>query len=196
MKYIITYIIFGLLLAALINPAAYADDNIANCEIVVQRPIEMVGVKAPEVNEKEGENKSPDAEELETEELDTEEKTHKADNAGAQIATFLPAADFIFSVFDAKEGHITEIDNQPIRAIMCIRISVIPTEFDLKIIRTGLPFYLSPDFDAKGSALMAINSTKQGYVYDYVGPDLTEDETELLKLRMALFNQQEDKHED
>ena len=43
---------------------------------------------------------------------------------------------------------------------------------------------------------MAINSTKQGYVYDYVGPDLTEDETELLKLRMALFNQQEDKHED
>ncbi len=154
-------------LAWFFGPAALADDNIANCEIVVQQAIAADAL--PE---------------------------YPADKNGVQIATFLPAADFIFSVFDSEKGHMTEIDGKPIRAVMCIRASVIPTEFDLKIIRTGLPFYISPNFDAKDSAFMAINSTDKGYVYDYVGPDLTEDDTELLTLRMALYNQQEDEKEE
>ncbi len=172
------YILPSLLLAVLLSPAAIADDNIANCEIVVQRPIAMTNAEALE------------------EKANAEEDSRKTDSQGAQIATFLPAADFIFSVFDAKTGHLTEIDGQPIRAVMCVRSSVIPTEFDLKIIRTGLPFYLSPDFDAKDSALMAIHSADGSFVYDYVGPDLSKDDIELLKLRMALFNQKEDEHED
>jgi len=152
--------------------AALADDNIANCEIVVQQAIEA----------------------------DIEEGVTDQENApgkgGAQIATFLPAADFIFSVFDAKEGHMTEIDNKPIRAVMCLRSSVIPTEFDIKIIRAGFPFYLSPNFDAKDSALMAINLTQEGYVYNYVGPDLSVEDKELLEIRMELFNKKEDNAED
>ena len=190
------YLISSLLLAALVNFPAYADENIANCEIVVQQAVEMVDVGAPKVNETESETEAKTEIAKDDENRNPEQQISKVDSAGAQIATFLPAADFIFSVFDAKEGHISEIDGQPIRAIMCTRSSVIPTEFDLKIIRTRIPFYLSPDFDAKDSALMAINSTNQGYIYDYIGPGLSKDETELLKLRMALFNQQEDENED
>jgi len=165
---------------------ALADDNIANCEIVVQQAIEVDIVQ-------EGEGNDTNAKEGAKEDTDAK----KGIKESAQIATFLPAADFIFSVFDAEEGHITEIDDKPIRAVMCVRPSVIPTEFDFKIIRTGIPFYLSPNFDANDSALLAINAIDSGFVYNYVGPDLSKDDTELLNLRMKLLNEQEeDKYED
>jgi len=159
LSYILPIILFGV--------PALADDNIANCEIVVQQAIEA-----------------------------DPEQEGKQIEGSAQIATFLPAADFIFSVFDAEEGHITEIDDKPIRAVMCVRSSVIPTEFDFKIIRTEVPFYLSPDFDAKNSALLGVSKSKDGYVYDYVGPDLPDDDIDLLKLRMKLLNKKEPHHED
>ncbi len=150
------YVIPTLLLAGLISLPAQADDNIANCEIVVQQSVE------------EG-----------------------ATENSAQIATFMPAGDFIFSVFGAK-SHLTEVDGKPIRAVMCARGSVVPSEFDLKMIRTGIPLYLSQDFDAKDSALMSISKTGKGYVYDYSGPDMSADDLELLKLRMKALNDVED----
>ncbi len=152
MKYVFPVLILG----AMIGAPAQADDNIANCEIVVQQSVEA----------------------------DAAEKS-------AQIATFMPAGDFIFSVFGAK-AHMTEVDGKPIRAVMCTRRSVIPSEFDLKIIRTGIPLYLSQDFDAKDSALLGISKSKTGYVYDYAGPDLSADDLELLNLRMKALNNAQD----
>ena len=150
------YLISALLLASVISIPAQADDNIANCEIVVQQSVEA------------------DA----------------AENS-AQIATFMPAGDFIFSVFGAKP-HMTEVDGKPIRAVMCKRGSVVPSEFDLKMIRTGIPLYLSQDFDAKDSALMSISKSDKGYAYDYAGPDMSADDLELLKLRMKVLNDAKD----
>ena len=143
--------------AGLIELPALAGDNIANCEIVVQQPIES----------------------------GTEKQS-------AQIATFLPAGDFIFSVFDAEPEHLSEVDGKPIRAIMCTRSSVVPSEFDLKIIRTGIPLYLSPDFDAKKSPFLGISKIDGKYVYDYIGPDLSKDELELLTIRMKALNNAKD----
>jgi len=70
------------------------------------------------------------------------------------IATFIPAAGFIFSVFDAEPGHMTSIKDKPIKALMCTRSNVVPTEFDLKLIRTDIPLYLSQNFDSPDSALL------------------------------------------
>jgi len=157
------YIIPALLLSAFIGLPALADDNIANCEIVVQQRL------------------APDSE------ANVTEQTEKP----AQIATFMPAGDFIFSVFGSKP-HMSEVDGKPIRAVMCMRGSVVPSEFDLKIIRTGIPLYLSQDFDAKDSALMGISKTAKGYAYEYTGPDLSADDLELLKLRMKALNNAKD----
>lgn len=150
------HLIPALLLASMITIPAQADDNIANCEIVVQQSVEA------------------DA----------------AENS-AQIATFMPAGDFIFSVFGAKP-HLTEVDGKPIRAVMCTRGSLVPSEFDLKMIRTGIPLYLSQDFDAQDSALMSISKTDKGYDYDYSGPDMSADNLALLKLRMKALNNAKD----
>jgi hypothetical protein len=152
LKYAIPFV----LLAGLVSIPALADDNIANCEIVVQQSVES-----------------------------------DAAEDSAQIATFMPAGDFIFSVFGAKP-HMTEVDGKPIRAVMCKRSSLVPSEFDLKMIRTGIPLYLSQDFDAKDSALMSISKTDKGYAYDYAGPDMSADALELLKLRMKALNDAKD----
>ena len=145
----------ALLLASMISFPAWAEDNIANCELVVQQPID------------------PDA----------------TENA-AQIATFLPAGSFIFSVFGAKP-HMTEVDGKPIRAVMCIRKSVVPSEFDLKMIRTGIPLYLSPDFDSKDSAFLGVSKTEDEYAYSYDGPELSVSDLYLLKIRMKALNNAE-----
>ena len=158
MKHIIT----AILLCICVSAPAFADDNIANCEVVVQMPID------------------PDA----------AGETGEADGT-AQIATFLPAGDFIFSVFGSKP-HMAEIDGKPIRAVMCTRSSVVPSEFDLKMIRTGIPLYLSSDFDSTDSAFLSINKTEDGYTYSYAGPDLSVDDLDLLELRMKALNDAED----
>lgn len=167
MKYSISIILASVFISFIISTSAFADDNIANCEIVVQQPID----------------ENPAGED--------------GDNKGAQIATFLPAGDFIFSVFDADpDKHLTEVDGKPIRAVMCTRNSVVPSEFDFKMIRTGIPLYLSPDFDAPKSPFLGIsktgNKTGDKYVYDYVGPDLSKDDLELLELRMKVLNNAKD----
>ena len=142
-----------------VSAPALADDNIANCEIVVLQAID------PEA-----------ADEL----AQTD-----------PVATFLPAGDFIFSVFGTKP-HMTEIDGQPIRAVMCTRTSVVPSEFDLKMIRTGIPLYLSSDFDSNDSALLSVSKTEDSYTYSYAGPELSAGDTDLLELRMKALNNAED----
>lgn len=134
-----------------------ADEQIDNCEIVVQ-----VQTKTEQGSD------------------DSVEET-------VQSARFLPADAFIFSVFGAKP-HLTEIDGQPIRAVLCTRTSLVPSEFDLKMIRTGIPFYLSFEFDRKDSPYLGINKTDKGYSYNYAGPNLSASDAYLLKLRMKALN--------
>jgi len=148
------HIITAILLCICVSAPAFADDNIANCEVVVQMPID------------------PDA----------AGETGEADGT-AQIATFLPAGD---------KPHMAEIDGKPIRAVMCTRSSVVPSEFDLKMIRTGIPLYLSSDFDSTDSAFLSINKVEDGYTYSYAGPDLSVDDLDLLELRMKALNDAED----
>lgn len=150
------HIIPALLLFMCVSAPALADDNIANCELVVLQVID------PE----------------------SEDQTDP-------VATFLPAGGFIFSVFGAKP-HMDAVDGKPIRAVMCTRASVVPSEFDLKMIRTGIPFYLSPDFDSKDSAFLSVGKTEDGYTYSYAGPDLSAEDAYLLKLRMKALNDVED----
>ncbi|HHI88523.1 MAG TPA: hypothetical protein ENK01_01100 [Hellea balneolensis] len=151
MNNLVKYLVTGtILLGFSVSQGAVADDNIADCEIVVQKKLDPseIGDKSP------------------------------------VLASFMPAAKFIFSVFDSEPGFIKEVNGNPIRAIMCTRSSVIPTEFDLKIIRTDIPFYLSTDFDKQDSPFLAIAKKDGKYVYDYAGPDLSRDDRAALALMM------------
>ncbi len=146
------------LLLCLIGLPAFADDNIANCEIVVQKEI----------------------------------KWEKEAETGAEkiplIAEFLPAFDFIFSVFDDEPGHLTMVDGRPIKALMCTRTHLVPTRFDELLIKTGIPFYVSPNFDAPDSALMAISKVDDVYVHDYLGPPLSAEDADILTARLEALN--------
>ncbi|MEE9272022.1 MAG: hypothetical protein V3U57_01935 [Robiginitomaculum sp.] len=141
---------------ALFGISALADDNIANCEIVIMKKI------------------TPD----------------EIQNSAPLIATYMPAEDFIFSVFDAKLGHLKTVYGSPIRALMCTRSNVLPTEFDIKLIKTGVPLFLSQNFDSKDSAFMAIQKNDGEFTYDYSGPDLNKDEKNILKAQFIALNQE------
>ncbi|HHL42632.1 MAG TPA: hypothetical protein ENJ42_03355 [Hellea balneolensis] len=139
---------------------AYADDNIADCEVVIARPVEPV-------------------------EDDTKQRS-----TDAMIATFVPAGAFVFSVFDTKPGHLEQIDGHKIRALMCVRASVIPTEFDLKLIQTGIPFYISPDFDTPNSPMLGVEKKDGKFEVIYSGEKLSKEDQALLDLRMEVLNAQ------
>ena len=65
-----------------------------------------------------------------------------------QVASYRPAVNFIASVYDDEPDHLTEIDGHAIRALLCRRNNVIPSETDYPMIATGVPFIASQDFDS------------------------------------------------
>ncbi len=111
------------------------------------------------------------------------------------VARFYPAEEFIFSVFASDTGPIREVDGQPIRAVMCTRNNVIPTEFDLKIIRTDIPLHLSQNFDSPDSSLMSIRKQDGVYIYTYAGAELSTEDMEVLKIRLDKLNEPAKKDE-
>ena len=143
--------------------SAWADDNIAACEIVVQQPV-----------------------------MSSDEKKETDTETTPMIATFIPAEDFVYSVFDGEDGHLTEVDGHPIQALMCKRQYLVPTEFDLRLVETHIPLYLSQDFDSKDSDLMAVYFKEGKYEYQYSGKDLNADSLEILDVRMTTLNVQEE----
>ncbi len=151
-----------------LSHTARAEDNIAACEIVILKP-----VMPPQDREVTSQDEPP-----------------------AMIATFLPADDFLFSVFDSTPEFISSVDGNDIRAVMCKRNNVIPTEFDLKIIRTGIPLHLSQNFDSPNSPLMSIRKDGGKYVYTSVGLRLNEDDKAVLKLRLKSLNAPHQKRAD
>lgn len=161
-----TLIFTSILAASVISAPAIADDNIAACEIVFMRPIIEPS-----------QNPSPDL----------MDEPMPADTP--MVAQFLPAGEFIFSVFDETSAVLTEIDGQKIRAVMCVRSNVMPTEFDLKMIRTGIPLHLSQNFDSPDSSLLSIRRQDGVYAYTYNGPGLSTEDLEVLKLRLEKLNE-------
>ena len=157
-----TLILISILAASVISAPAIADDNIAACEIVFMRPII---------------EPSPDL----------MDEPMPADTP--MVAQFLPAGEFIFSVFDETSAVLTEIDGQKIRAVMCVRSNVLPTEFDLKMIRTGIPLHLSQNFDSPDSSLLSIRKQDGVYTHTYNGPELSVEDLEILKIRLEKLNE-------
>lgn len=147
------------LVSGMASTNAWSDDNIAACEIVVQQKV-----------------------------TSQEELSDKDADDAPLIATFIPAEDFVFSVFDGEDGHLSEVNGHPIQALMCQRQYLIPTEFDLRLIETHVPLYLSQDFDSSDSDLMAVFYKDDEYHYQYSGKDLNEDSLDILKTRMKALN--------
>ena len=156
-------ILAAVLATGLMATNAIADDNIAACEIVVQQPV---------VSNDEAETDSAEA----------------GLEGTPMIATFIPAGEFVYSVFDEEPGHMTEVHGHPIQAIMCKRRYLVPTEFDLRLIETRIPLYLSQDFDSTSSDLMAVFFKDDKFRYEYSGKDLGSEAQEILEYRMEYLN--------
>lgn len=108
----------------------------------------------------------------------------------AQMASFRPAVDFLSSVYDDKEGYMTEVDGYIIRGVMCERKDVIPTLRDFPILATGLPFSLSQNFDSAQSSLMTVYYKEDRFRHAYKGGPLPEDKIAQLLDVMEVFNLQ------
>lgn len=178
--------ISALTFTTLINAPAFADDNIAACEIVLMAP-----VLSPEIDaEAEAETEADPATGGEEETLEAVFEAQPEPRP--MIATFLPADKFVFSVFDNEPGHLSEVDGAPIRALMCTRTNVLPTEFDEKIIRTNISLHLSQNFDSPDSALLSIRTKDGKYDYEYAGPDLSAEDKTSLKSYLKRLNTQDE----
>lgn len=99
---------------------------------------------------------------------------------------FLPADDFLDTVYDNTEGHLKTMNDLPIRAVMCERQNIIPTLRDVPLLQTGLSLTLSQDFNAAESGLLTIYDGGEDYKAEYSGPPLSEAQeaelTEMLKI--------------
>jgi hypothetical protein len=105
----------------------------------------------------------------------------------AQVVTYGPATSFIESVYDEKDGHLTHIAGQPIRALMCNRNDVIPTETDHALIATGIPFILSQDFDSTDTDSLTLFWKNEELQHVYKGYPLSDEAQSSLDKRLANF---------
>lgn len=111
-----------------------------------------------------------------------------AGNGEAQIASYRPAVDFLGSLYDKKDGYITEIDGHPIRAVMCRRNDVIPAASDYPIMATGVPFILSQDFDSTDTDSLTMFWKDGVFDYVYKGYPLSDEGQKILDDRLSDFS--------
>ena len=117
------------------------------------------------------------------------EKIEQEDNEGVtEIASFRPAEDFIASAYDEDTEVVREIDGLPIRAIMCKRKSVVPSESDYPIVATGTPFMISQNFDSTETGLTTIFFKDGEFRSNYKGPELSEAVKAEIETRLDNFN--------
>ena len=117
------------------------------------------------------------------------EKIEQEDNEGVtEIASFRPAEDFIASAYDEDTEVVREIDGLPIRAIMCKRKSVVPSESDFPIVGTGTPFMISQNFDSTETGLTTIFFKDGEFRSNYKGPELSEAVKAEIETRLEGFN--------
>lgn len=109
----------------------------------------------------------------------------------AQIASYRPAVNFLASLYDEDtESHMTEVDNFPIRAVLCRRNNVIPAPTDYNIMATGIPFILSQDFDSTETDSLTVYWKDDADAFDYVykGNPLSDEAQESLDTRLTEFS--------
>ena len=114
----------------------------------------------------------------------------EANEERMQVASYRSAVDFIASVYDEEDGHITKVDDLTIRGLICVRDNVIPTLRDFPIVATGIPMSLSQNFESTTSGLMTIYFKGETFQHKYSGPDLTETELASLTDALETFNLQ------
>lgn len=107
----------------------------------------------------------------------------------AQIASYRPAVHFLASLYDEEEGHLDHMSGFPIRAIMCRRNDVIPSETDYPILATGLPFILSQDFDRPDTDSLTMFWKDGAIDYVYKGYPLSAESQAILDNRLASFSE-------
>ena len=117
------------------------------------------------------------------------EKIDQKDKEGVtEIASFRPATDFIASIYDEETEILREIDGLPIRAVMCKRRSIVPSQADFLIIATGTPFMISQNFDSTETGLTTIYFKDGAFRSTYNGPELSDEKDAEIALRLADFN--------
>lgn len=110
-----------------------------------------------------------------------------ATNSQAQIASYRPAVGFIASVYDDAPEHLTHIDGHVIRALLCRRNNVIPTETDYPMIATGVPFIVSQNFDSSDTDSLTIYWKDGAFEHVYKGHPLSDESQHSLDSRLAAF---------
>ena len=110
------------------------------------------------------------------------------EDAQAQIVSYRPAENFLKSIEDGVPGHMTQIDGQNIKALLCRRNDVIPAQSDYAVMSTGLPFILSQDFDSTVSDSLTTYWKDGKIEHVYKGNPLTEDTQAILDARLAEFS--------
>jgi len=133
---------------------AYAD-NVANCEVLIQEPVLLDGVKT-----------------------------------GAFMKTFLPATDFIASVYDDEDGHMTQAMGEDIKVLFCKRHNIIPTLRDFPLLATGIPMTVSPNFDSPDAPMIFYHYDGEKFIHTYMGPDLSSEDNSKIADAMMVFNLQ------
>ncbi len=103
---------------------------------------------------------------------------------GMDLTTYAPATDYINSVYDNEEGHVTTILGDRIRALLCERNNILPIEADYPLLITGVPFVLSQDFDDTDTDSLTIFWRKTYFDYVYKGYPLSDETEALLKSQL------------
>jgi len=112
-------------------------------------------------------------------------------NGGMDLSTHGPADDYLASIFDDEDGHLTEMRGDRIRALLCQRNDVLPTEEDFPLLATGIPFVLSQDFDSTDTDSLTMFWRKTYFDYVYKGYPLSDEAETILKTRLADFTQRD-----
>lgn len=103
-------------------------------------------------------------------------------------AKFHDAKIFLDSLYDDEPETVTTVEDAPILAVMCKRETLLPTMRDLPIIKTGLPFSLSQNFDSPTSGLLMIYDDGTAYRAEYTGEPALGPDAATLKDVMEIFN--------
>jgi len=108
-------------------------------------------------------------------------------NGGMDLSTHGPADEYLTSIFDDEAGHLTKMRGDRIRALLCQRDDVLPTEADFPLLATEIPFVLSQDFDSTDTDSLTMFWRKTYFDYVYKGYPLSDEAETILKTRLADF---------
>jgi len=106
------------------------------------------------------------------------------------LISFMDADVFLESVYDDQDGYRKTIAGQAVSAVMCMRPSPVPTLRDLPIVDTGLPFFISENFDDPNAFLIRIMWDGNKYQAKYNGDTLTDSDKSALEDVLEIFNLQ------